>query len=90
MESIKAHLQVEDPNKTDVLATPAEVENFKKNLKKSVLLSFSHTPKFMNEPFPSKITSAINLHDRNSRIDFERFSKHSISSKNQPNANIKI
>ena len=51
------------------------MENFKKNLKKSVILSFGHTPKFFQEPSGNKIASAITV-SRKSRIEITRFSRN--------------
>lgn len=41
VEALKNLAAVEEPAETEILHTPAEVEQFKSNLKRSVIMSFS-------------------------------------------------
>jgi len=54
-------------NQKEVLNSPAEVENFKKNLRKSMIISFGPTPNYYQEP-PNKISTNINASVKRSRI----------------------
>ena len=51
----------------EVLMSPAELEQFKLNIKKSVLISSSQTSKYFKDT-PNKLMPSINHQARQSRI----------------------
>lgn len=68
MQNLKLLKNVESPSETDVLQSQAEVDSFKQNLKKSVILSFVQATRFTPEPSNTKMVSMIDPVSRKSRI----------------------
>jgi hypothetical protein len=64
--------RVEEPGETEVLHTQAEVDRFKTNLKKSVILSFAASNKQSDSASSQKIASNIDTRPKSTRIDIER------------------
>lgn len=60
----------------EILISPSEVEQFKSNLKKSVLVSCSQTSKYFQES-PHRATSTMSINGRQNKIEISRFKESS-------------
>lgn len=71
VNALQQETKVEVPSETELLYTQAEVDRFRTNLKKSVILSFAAS-KHSDSASSQKIASMIDARPNRSRIDIER------------------
>lgn len=70
--SLRGEAKVEGASETEILHTQAEVERFRTNLKKSVILSFAASNKNSNSVTSQKIASSIDARPNRTRIEIDR------------------